>query len=162
MDNEESGEVPAAENEDLDTTPPNPASSAAAPASAPSQKKWEMPKPVFRRSSGYLPQGFAPAALGNEDTTEIPNAGAVAAAGPEEAPPAPIQASEIVVEPQPELPDETIPEAPGDPPAQEKKRSGAVRVVLLVIALLAIIGFAAVFLSVIWFLFLAPASDSSF
>ena len=42
---------PEPTEEDVNTTPPNPQ-----PANG--KSGWTMPEPVFRRTSGYLPQGF--------------------------------------------------------------------------------------------------------
>ena len=37
--------------DDVNTTPPNPGQNSA-------KSGWSMPEPVFRKTSGYLPQGF--------------------------------------------------------------------------------------------------------
>ena len=51
---------PAIEDDDLSTTAPNPADddlSTTAP-NPPNEDGWRMPEPVFRRTSGKLPQGY--------------------------------------------------------------------------------------------------------
>jgi hypothetical protein len=46
MDDKANGVAHTVDDEDLNTTAPNP------------PVKWQMPEPVFRRTSGRLPQGF--------------------------------------------------------------------------------------------------------
>ena len=47
MDEKANGVVPAADDEDLSTTAPNPRPNV-----------WKMPEPVFRKTSGRLPKTF--------------------------------------------------------------------------------------------------------
>ena len=144
-DEKESGFVPANDG-DMDTTPPNPASAAPPPPNQ--SKQWEMPKPVFRRSSGRLPQSFAaaaaPEAAGEADPSDPPS--------PE---------TSAYVEPQPDISEEIVVESPVDTLDEPRERSTAVRVFLLIGVLLVIAGFVAIFLSVIYFLFLAPAAENT-
>lgn len=160
--------------DELNTTPPNPASSAI--PSPPSQNKdgWTMPKPVFRQSSGQPANREDRAIEGSEDVTAIPNA-------PEFDPvndsngvnqfyeePAGDSSMNAAaggqVEPQPELselldPEPTIETAV---PQVEPKR-GAMRSVMLVFGVVVIVAFIALFLAVVYFLFLkAPVVDSAF
>ncbi len=141
----ESAFVPANDG-DMDTTPPNPAT--AAPPAPNQGKQWEMPKPVFRRSSGRLPQSFAaeaaPASVGEADP-----------AGP------PSPDTSAYVEPQPDISEELVVDSPVDTLDEPRERSTAVRIFLLIGVLLVIAGFVAIFLSVIYFLFLAPAAENT-
>ena len=136
---------------DMDTTPPNPASADSPPPPAPG-KQWEMPKPVFRRSSGRLPQSFVAGAVPAAPPGDPQNDGSAA----------PSAETSAYVEPQPDISEEivveTAPQTLDDPP----KRSAAVRAFLLIGVLLVIAGFVAIFLSVIYFLFLAPAAEATF
>ena len=88
-------------NEDLDTTPPNPASEAipAPTAAQPQLGKWEMPKPVFRQTSGQLPENFEKRYGRSDDPAATP--APEMESGPELPP---------VVEEQPELAEVLIPE----------------------------------------------------
>lgn len=128
--------------------------------------KWQMPKPKFQQTSGYLPQGYlkdvdlaavAKAPSGSEDTTQEQEpyiASAAATDGAAAAPPA--------IEPQPDLADQLIPEEPAaglaGSPAPAKKGSGGVMIVL---GLIGILLFVAVFLAAVYFLFLANPSGGS-
>lgn len=151
-------------------------------ASAAAQSKtWQMPEPVFRQTSGYLPQGFEkrfpthpPAAPSEGDgvsaqpgeaSAEVPFDGNItmvnAASARPAAPPPQIQA----IEPQPDFPDtltdfnDTIPQAAAAPSDARKKRS-ALRTVLILLGVGAVIAFLIVFLIAIYFLFLLPSSEA--
>ena len=147
-DEKESGFVPANDG-DMDTTPPNPASTA--PPAPDHGKQWEMPKPVFRRSSGRLPQSFAAAAA----PVEANNGDKADPADP------PSPEASAYVEPQPDISEEIIVDTPVKTVDEPRERSTAVRVFLLIGVLLVIAGFVAAFLSVIYFLFLAPAAENT-
>ncbi len=130
---------------DADTTPTNPANSEPAAAG-----EWQMPNPVFRKTSGYLPQGFEKQ-FGLEGEEPIP---AVESKG------AAISAN---VEPQPDLSELLISEAPPLAlQAEAKPKSGAARIVMIVIGLLGMIIFIGIFLTVIYFLFLAEPRSGQF
>lgn len=142
-------------NDEPDTVPQN---SAAAAAKAPGQ--WVMPEPVFRKTSGVLPQGFAEryahlAALDapTEEPSSKDGASAESAAQPSADAPEPVQ-----VEAQPDL-SELVAEEPVSQPAavETKKKSTAARLVLSLLGLAITVLFIAVFLAVVYFLFLAPA-----
>lgn len=144
-------------NEEPDTVPHNPG---AAAAKAP--EKWVMPEPVFRKTSGILPQGFAEqyahlAAL--EADTDEPVSDAVAEAGGN---PAATVPAAVKVEAQPDI-SELVAEEPAEETAAAapKKKSTAVRIVMALLGLAAVVLFIAVFLAVVYFLFLAPPDGGS-
>lgn len=152
---------------DEHTTEPN--APASRPEPPPSRDGWQMPKPKFQQTSGYLPQGYLKnieqgAGEGNpfpgsEDTTQEQ------AAFVPSPPPAPEAAADpVAVEPQPDLVDQLIPEDPDEnlahQPAASKSGSSGVMVVLAVIA---IVVFVVAFLAAVYFLFLAnPSSGDNF
>lgn len=127
--------------------------------------KWEMPKPVFQKTSGYLPQGFvkdkdigaseAAVAQGEPSSPDEPPSRPSAKAPDRSevnfsAPAAPAAA----VEPQPDLSEQLIPEEPELETAPEPARKiGGVRASMLVLGLIAILAFIAVFVTVIYILF---------
>lgn len=133
---------------EMDTTPPN----AAEPE--PQSGEWKMPEPKFRKTSGYLPQGYL---------DQVGSAGQATQTAPENTVPAPATAPSTEVEAQPDL-NEQIADIPlaAAPAPVVKQRSPAVRITLIVLGLLAMIGFVAVFLAVIYFLFLAPQGSGQF
>ncbi len=59
MDDKPNGVVPAVDDEDLNTTAPNP-----------EPKVWKMPEPVFRKTSGHLPQSFERESFFGSETQE--------------------------------------------------------------------------------------------
>jgi hypothetical protein len=115
-----------------------------------------MPEPKFQQSSGYLPEGYL-----DKIAFEAPPPSDVspAAAAPALAPP---PASGPGVEPQPDLAEQLA-----DPPAPViakpvvKERSAGARIAMILLGLLAMAGFIALFLGVIYYLFLAPPSGGS-
>lgn len=121
---------------------------------------WRMPEPKFQQTSGYLPQGYlektglAGGTAGNSGTAVAPAA---------EAPVADAPPSAVEVEPQPDLSEQihvTDPQtAVQAMPA--KQRSTAARVVMVIFGLIGMIVFIAIFLVVIWYLFLRPADGGS-
>ena len=148
-EDERSNEVPISE---ADTTPPNPANAAVPPPG----QGWQMPEPKFQQSSGYLPQGYLEkAAFEPPPPTDVsPNAAATAAA--------PAPAFEPDVEPQPDLTEQLAsPPAPIVAKPAVKQRSAGARMAMIVLGLLAMVAFIAVFLGVIYYLFLAPPSNGS-
>jgi hypothetical protein len=149
-EDERSNELPISE---ADTTPPNPANAA---VPSPSGSGWQMPEPKFQQSSGYLPQGYL-----DKVAFEAPPPSNVspAAAGPAAAPAA---SAGPDVEPQPDLSEQLIqtPEpSVSQPPRAE--RSGAARIALIVLGLLAMIAFIAIFLGAVYYLFLSPQSGNT-
>lgn len=146
-------ELPA--EDDLNTTPPNPPAPAAPP-------KWEMPKPVFQQSSGYLPKGyaeqFAPTAEKSESESPPVNSEPAGEGNPtsETAAPALDVPASKGVEPQPEI-FEPLPEANSVEPsaATPKKKRGLLRIAFIIFGLLAA-GFVLIFfLAVVWYFFLS-------
>ena len=113
MNDTVNGAAQAVDEEDLNTTAPNP------------PQEWTMPAPVFRKTSGRLPAGFER------------NYG-VADATLEDDPPAADEdnadTSDSYVEPTP--------------------RNPTVKLMLVLLGLAAMIAFIAIFLTVVYFLFL--------
>jgi hypothetical protein len=148
------------ESGDEHTTAPNPTQKPA---------QWTMPKPVFKQTSGYLPQGYLKdmqeAARTNpdsENTTQeqSPMFGPRAKAGPDLSavdltPPA------AAVEPQPELSEQLIHDEPAheDTPAVPEKRSSRMSMALL--GVIVFLAFVAVFLTAVYFLFLKGNGDTN-
>lgn len=160
--NEEPTEQPF---NDEHTTEPN-TQDQPPPAPPGSPSKWEMPKPVFQKTSGYLPQGYvtdiqeaARANPDNENTTqEQPVFVAKPAAGPD------LSAVNLspAVEPQPDLSEQLIPDEPAlDTAPESPKKSRGLGTPMIVLGLIAIMVFVAVFLGVIYFLFLRNPTDPS-
>jgi len=133
---------------EVDTTPPN------APEPEQQSGGWKMPEPKFQKTSGYLPQGYL---------DQVGAAGQATQTAPEKDAPTPAAIPSTQVEAQPDLNEqiEEIPISAVAAPAA-KQRSPAVRITLIVLGLLAMIGFVAVFLAVIYFLFLAPQGSGQF
>lgn len=116
---------------------------------------WQMPKPVFQQSSGYLPQGYI-----EQFGSEIPRSTEPSPAAPEQAPSeAPLTVENI--EPQPDITEQLEPPAPTSDVRTQPKKSGSGKVVLLVLGILAMIAFLFGFLALVYFLFLAPSGSSS-
>lgn len=136
--------------EELDTTP----TQAAEPKASAAGGAWSMPEPVFKKTSGYLPQGFnkefTPAPRkGNEDTTvEQPK--------PDISQP---QAAEHVpdVEPQPDvIEDGSLESAISSPPPRPQKKGIVGRILMILLALIIVVLMAAVVVGVIWFVWPRP------
>ena len=140
-------------------------SGAAAPASeadtiqpnAPENKGgWQMPEPKFRQTSGYLPQGYLEKAGMDGGSAGDETAPAAGPAGVE-------PNFNGGVEPQPEISEqlETGPTvAPPAAPAVNERSTG-VRVAMIVLGLLGMILFIAVFLGVVYYLFISPQDGGS-
>jgi hypothetical protein len=134
-----------------DDVPPVTSENVEVPAAAPGH--WIMPKPVFRQSSGYLPQGFE-RQYGRSDgatATATAAAAAVATEGP--------SVQEVEVLPQPDV-TEVVTYATAEPAPPPKTRSRAMRITLIVLGLLAMAAFITIFLAVIYFLFLSHPNES--
>lgn len=132
--------------QDIDKTPtradpPKPASSGV----------WAMPEPVFKKTSGYLPQGFSkpfnPTPQGNEDTTvEQPK--------PDISPPQAAASAPQVpdVEPQPDVIEDGSLESAIAVPSPTPQKKGIVgRILMILLALIIVVLTAAVVGGVIWF-----------
>ena len=109
------GSAPEPDEEELSTTAPNPRDS-----------EWKMPEPVFRKTSGRLPQGFAE----ELETLTRERAAKITGAEPN-FPPTPAA-----------IPSETTPNNP------------TLKLVLVFLGIAGMIGFIAVFLTVVYFLFI--------
>lgn len=163
--NADGGAVPL-EQPTLDehTTEPN-AAPQTAHAAAPARGKWEMPKPKFQQTSGYLPQGYLKDVqeqaagtdfIGSEEPTEQQSRPHTPV------PPSAVNAAPSAVaampdvEPQPDLDDGIIVDETESvtvaAPAEAKKGTS---VVMLVLGLAGILIFVAVFLVAVYFLYLA-------
>lgn len=158
---EEPSEQPAGEEH---TTAPNPSSQSASAAAA----KWEMPKPVFQKTSGYLPQGYlkdmsesagsTPDSDGNTGET-LPTPASRPKAEPDLSG-VNLSAPAVDVEPQPDLSDQLIPDEPEfDRAAKTEVKSRGFGTSLVVLGLVALMLFVAVFLTVVYFLFFAGPGE---
>jgi len=132
-----------------DEAPPVTNENVEMPATAPGQ--WVMPTPVFRESSGYLPQGFEKLYGQSDGSAATATAAAVATEAP--------SAEEVEILPQPDVSEEVTYAEPG-PPAPVKTRSTAMRITLLVLGLLAMAAIIVAFLAVIYFLFFSSPGES--
>jgi hypothetical protein len=144
--------------EDLNTTPPNPEP----PPPVKNSSGWQMPEPIFRQSEGYTPEGHqrvmdeARRLADANENVDIGNltmmSSKPASAG---AQPKPTETQSALVEPQPELDitEEFDAPEPQQPPATPVKRSGAGRVIFILLGLLLIGGFVVLFLFLIYYLF---------
>ena len=138
------------EEDELSTTPPNPAIEPEEDGSG----GWKMPKPVFRKTSGYLPQGFAekyPQAEVRENGDEV------SSVAQSEQP-----VGHVDVEPQPDIheshpgldvPTETV---------KPVKKGGAAKVFFTILGLLVALFLIVAFITLIYFLFFSPSNDTTF
>ena len=137
----------AASASEADTIQPN----------APENKGgWQMPEPKFQQTSGYLPQGFVEKTGMDGGTPGNEASPAAMPAG--EAAPVPAD-----VEPQPEIAEqlEAGPTVAPPSPRAVNERSTAARVTMIVLGLLGMILFIAVFLGVVYYLFISPQDGGS-
>ena len=144
MSDELLNQAEQAPQEDVNTTPPN-------PAQTDGKGSWSMPEPVFRKTSGYLPQGFEKKFSQDEIKAEVDD----------DAPTAPpVEMTDV--EPQPEI-SEMIEETPASAaPQPPAKKGGAMKLVFTVLGILIALGLVLVFIAVVYFLFLMPSSSSTF
>lgn len=156
MNDDKDSSQTAQNDEDLNTTPPNPTPVPTTPPPAEggtaAAGKWQMPKPVFRKTSGYLPQGYEKLAVGSEDPTIAPNPQVLPNDGAEPS----YEPSSAIVEPQPDLAEVIIPEPETFSEAAAAKPPSSNGIVWTILGILFIIGFIAVFLAVIYLFFLRP------
>jgi hypothetical protein len=113
----EANNIPVTED-DLNTTAPNP-----------KPDVWKMPEPVFRRTSGRLPQSF----LKNYSS---PSEGAEPAAADIDPPTASVENAEL-----------------STAHLQPKPKHPTVKIILVLLGLAAMVGFIVVFLTVLYFYF---------
>jgi len=145
------------------------------PQSDTPQGGWQMPKPVFRQTSGYLPQGFAKPFDSGAAAEESPETEAVPDPAPEmsgeveaPAPPAPAAVDARDIEPQPDMSDEfdyghaepIVGAAVAEvaPPAQ----TGSGRTLKVILVLLLVLALVAVSLGVAVYFFWPHLVDGSF
>ena len=140
---------PEPTEEDVNTTPPN-------PQMADGKGGWTMPAPVFRKTSGYLPQGFEKrfsqdelrARDDNDSTAEMP--------APE---------VEAAIEPQPdigEVPEMTLAADHSAAVAAAPRKRAAAKLVLLVFGLILALGLLVVAAAVFYFFYIMPTPDATF
>jgi hypothetical protein len=131
---------PDTENIDVTPTPPEPPKPV-------SSGVWAMPDPVFKKTSGYLPQAFNaqfdPVQKGNEDTTV------------EQPKPDISMPQAAAVEPQPDVIEEGLlePAISAQPLSPPQKKGVFGRILMILLALAIIVLMAAVVVGVIWFVF---------
>lgn len=133
---------PAEDVENIDAAPTQPE-----PPKPVSSGVWAMPDPVFKKTSGYLPQAFNaqfdPAQKGNEDTTV------------EQPQPDISMPQAAAVEPQPDVIEESLlePAISAQPLSPPQKKGVFGRILMILLALAIIVLMAAVVVGVIWFVF---------
>ncbi|MGH9946332.1 MAG: hypothetical protein ACRD6X_03960 [Pyrinomonadaceae bacterium] len=132
--------------EDFNTTPPNPPANAAGSA-------WSMPEPVFRKTSGYLPQGFEKKYSQEEVKQVVDDDISTASIEP------PVEVPDI--EPQPDIVEHTD-EFPVMTAAPVAKKSGSGRIVFTILGLLLALGLIAIFFAVVYYLFFLPSPSTTF
>ncbi len=150
--------------EDLDKTP----SQGVSPNEAETSGGWQMPTPVFRQTSGYLPEGFEKqfgmaeqAQPVGEANTETPAPVPIEELPAEVELPAPASAA-LDIEPQPdviaelELVEDIA--APTAPPVNKKGVFG--RIILTIFALIVVAALTLIFAAVVWYL-LTPLPEST-
>lgn len=130
------------------------------------KKVWQMPEPVFRQSSGSLPQGFQKQFTGNENETREPDpvvasadsngAGTASEAAPAGPPP---PASEI--QPQPDIIEDVLREPAAAQDATGTEKSRGMKLFLAVIGILAMVAFAVGFIALIYYLFFYHPGESN-
>lgn len=140
---------PEPTEEDVNTTPPN-------PQMADGKGGWKMPEPVFRKTSGYLPQGFEKRYSQEESRSSADDSESTADMT------APDLSADI--EPQPEIsevPNMTVSAASAAVAAAPRKRSGA-KLVLLVFGLILALGLLVVAAAVFYLFYILPTPDATF
>lgn len=134
----------AAPASEADTAQPNPPEKRA--------DGWEMPEPKFQQTSGYLPQGYL-------DQAGLAAAPAPAqTASPVTSPDVEAPAEAVSVEPQPDLDIGEPFMTPAAPLPAVKQRSTGARVGMILLGVVGMIAFIAIFLAVIYYLFIRRAN----
>lgn len=148
---------------DEHTTQPN-SREQSAPATPRSPGKWEMPKPKFQQTSGYLPQGYLQdiqAAAETIDTAPSSGITTQETSSDGRAEPKPSPASMPEIEPQPDLSDQLVPEVVFDDRVEPEKAKGSgSRIPMILLGVVGILIFIVVFLIAVYFLFFAGSADS--
>lgn len=126
---------------------------------------WEMPKPIFRQTSGSLPKGFVKKLQGSEaaepetNTPDAPDAILASLYAPPDDPVGtppivPAIAPGVDIEPQPSITEQfTVEEALCEPAAKVKRKRGFFGKIFLVLGVLILltIGFVALILYVFFY-----------
>ena len=141
---------PAPTEEDVNTTPPNPQMSDG-------KGGWTMPEPVFRKTSGYLPQGYEKrfsqddirsSADDNDSTAEMP---------------APELSADI--EPQPDISethDAAFTAQAAAPVAAAPAKRSAAKFLLIALVLFVALGLIVVLAAAVYLYYLMPNPDATF
>ncbi len=156
---------------DEHTTEPNAAPQAEqAAAPRPAQQEWQMPKPKFQQSSGYLPQGYLKdinmASDGDSTADGTPDdeseqLTAERITGIEREPAA--AQSAPAIEPQPDLVDQLVPEEPIGVNQTTVPQKSSSRLPFVLLGLVGILVFLVLFLAAVYYFFLAkPAGGNNF
>jgi hypothetical protein len=146
---------------DEHTTEPNAPVTAADTKVAPAGGNWQMPKPKFQQTSGYLPQGYlkdmnqaaaaAKSNQGSEDTTQEQPSFAATAGSTE----APSPAVPPAIEPQPDLSEQLIPEEPVvENTAPQARTSSGASFPLIALGIIGLLIFAVIFIVAVYFLYI--------
>ncbi len=131
-----------------------PENDAASPVPPPSgQGQWQMPKPVFKKTSGYLPQGFEKLAAFDPPPNQSA-ASEAAAAQIAESVSEPIEQTAPVGE-QPDILEDFGEEIAETAPVPAKRSSSALRVIVGVVVFFLVLAFISGFLYLIYVLFLS-------
>ncbi len=145
---------------DEHTTEPN-APSRPPQASQPPDGKWQMPKPKFQQSSGYLPQGYL------KDVQQATESDA-SSQGPEnpdldQEPVAARAAEPPAIEPQPELADQFIQDEPVTEAQKPSQKAGSGPTALMfVLGILGMMIFVALFIAAVWYFYFSGRSIGPF
>lgn len=142
---------PEPTEEDVNTTPPN-------PQTVNDKSGWSMPKPVFRKTSGYLPQGFEKRFSQDElKTSQDDSDSTTEMAAPD---------LDAEIEPQPDISEtpnvafDSDQTAAAAAPARAK--GSALKVVFVVLGLIFAAALAVVAVVAVYLFYLMPSSDSTF
>ena len=140
--------APPEEDEELSTTPPNPA------LETEEDTGWKMPEPVFRKTSGYLPKGFEKKLSQVEVKENVDDDTSTDS----------MQKSTglVDVEPQPEFTDLESGEHEKPNVSRPRKKGGAAKVFFTVFGLLLLLLLIAALLAVVYFLYWARAANGTF
>jgi hypothetical protein len=120
--------------------------------------EWQMPDPVYRQTSGYLPQGFEKQFLQAQAADPATAPAAVQPVAPQTSTAA---APAAAVEPQPDLIEILAAEPPIAPVIARPGRS-RLAIVLIIIGLVVMAAVILGFLLVVYYLFLAAPAETSF
>ena len=142
---------PAPSDEDeLSTTPPNPA------LETEEDTGWKMPKPVFRKTSGYLPQGYEKKASQDEVKQVVDDDTSTASMEK------PVGLVDVGPQPNMHESDPGFQVSAAAAPEKPVKKGRLTSVFLTIFLLLLTIGLIVAFLAVVYFLFLSPSNDTTF